>query len=58
MDIFNTLIKQYYKAGLYTIDDLPLFIQCGWITADDYKTLTGDDYVVPTTQATTTSTTN
>ncbi|GAA3608298.1 XkdX family protein [Secundilactobacillus similis] len=28
------------------------------ITADDYKMITGEDYVAPTTQATTTSTTN
>ena len=58
MDIFNELIKQYYKAGLYTIDDLPLFVQVGYISKDDYKQLTGKDYVAPTIQATTTSTTN
>ncbi|WP_369957317.1 XkdX family protein [Levilactobacillus brevis] len=28
------------------------------ITADDYKAITGDDYVAPTAKATTTSTTN
>lgn len=28
------------------------------ITADDYKAITGEAYVAPTTQATTTSTTN
>jgi len=28
------------------------------ITAEDYKAITGDDYVAPTTQATTRSTTN
>lgn len=28
------------------------------ITAEDYKDITGDDYVAPTTKATTTSTTN
>lgn len=48
MDIFNTLIKQYYKAGLYTIDDLPLFVQVGYISTDDYKQLTGKDYTTTT----------
>lgn len=28
------------------------------ITADDYKTITGEEYVAPVTQATTTSATN
>ncbi|TBX37639.1 XkdX family protein [Lactiplantibacillus paraplantarum] len=30
----------------------------GSITADDYKTITDEDYVAPATQATTTSATN
>lgn len=48
MNIFNSLVKQYYQAGIYQKKNLPVFIQCGWITTDDYKSLTGEDYVVPT----------
>ncbi|WAE46366.1 XkdX family protein (plasmid) [Levilactobacillus brevis] len=50
--------KTIDKATLATVVGLP-----DGITADDYKAITGDDYVAPTTQApttqaTTTSTTN
>ena len=34
------------------------YVKPDGITADDYKVITGDDYVAPKTQATTTSTTN
>lgn len=45
--------KTITKEKLATVVGLP-----DGITADDYKVITGDDYVAPTTQATTTSTTN
>jgi len=45
--------KTISKEKLATIVGLP-----AGITADDYKAITGDDYVAPTTEATTTSTTN
>lgn len=38
------LVFQFYKQGLYTIDDLPLFVQVNFISAEDYKELTGKDY--------------
>lgn len=40
----GTYVKQYYKMGLYSNDDLKVFVQTAWITADDFKTLTGTDY--------------
>ena len=43
--------KTITKEQLATVVGLP-----DGITADDYKNITGDDYVAPTTQATTTST--
>ncbi|GAX04697.1 hypothetical protein IWT140_02359 [Secundilactobacillus pentosiphilus] len=45
--------KTITKETLATIVGLP-----DGITADDYKAITGEAYVAPTTQATTTSTTN
>ncbi|MGY0229492.1 XkdX family protein [Levilactobacillus brevis] len=45
--------KTISKETLATVVGLP-----DGITADDYKTITGDDYVAPATEATTTSTTN
>lgn len=39
------LVKQYYHLGLYKDEDLNLFVSVNWITAADYKELTGKDYV-------------
>lgn len=38
------LVMQYFRQGIFTIDDLPLFIQAEFISAADYKELTGQDY--------------
>ena len=40
----RNLVMQFYKQGLYTIDDLPLFIKAEFISPDDYKELTGKEY--------------
>jgi hypothetical protein len=37
-------VKQYYKQGLYTNDDLKVFVQAAYITTTDFKNLTGTDY--------------
>lgn len=39
------VVKMLYKNGYYRDDDLPLFIEVGWLTADDYQELTGHEYV-------------
>jgi uncharacterized XkdX family phage protein len=38
-------IKKYYDEGIYTKDDVKVFVAQGYITADQYKQITGDDYV-------------
>ncbi|GAK47694.1 phage protein [Secundilactobacillus oryzae JCM 18671] len=38
--------------------DIKPYVSLRVITADDYKAITGEAYVAPTTQVTTTSTTN
>ena len=40
-------VLDYYKQGYYNADDLQLFVQVNWITADQYKQATGEDYVAP-----------
>ncbi|WP_082920229.1 XkdX family protein [Loigolactobacillus backii] len=40
------LVKQYYQLGLYTTDNLKVFVQAAYITAADFKSLTGNDYSV------------
>lgn len=37
-------IKMYYDMGLYTNDDVKTFVPLH-ITADEYKAITGEDYV-------------
>lgn len=41
----HDLVIQFYKEGLYTTDDMKLFVEVQWISADEYKQLTGTDYV-------------
>lgn len=48
MDFFTNMVIQYYKQGVYDDNDLPDFINCGWLTSDQYKELTGKDYVAST----------
>jgi hypothetical protein len=40
-------IKKYFDANMtgYTAEGIKTFVSIGWITADDYKEITGDDYV-------------
>lgn len=38
------LVKQYFALGLYTVDNLKVFVQAAYITIVDFKQLTGQDY--------------
>jgi hypothetical protein len=38
-------VKQYYEMGLWN-KSMVLNAVGRWITADEYKTITGDDYTV------------
>lgn len=39
------LVKSYFKLGLYNVANLKTFVQAAFITTDDFKELTGTDYV-------------
>lgn len=41
------LVIQFYKQGFYNADDMKLFVQVQWITAEQYKETTDIDYVAP-----------
>jgi len=47
-------VKQMYNWGC----DIKQYVVLNSITADEYKAITGESYVAPTTQATTTNTAN
>lgn len=39
------LVIKFYKQGIYKNENLPLFVRVGWLSEEDYKDLTGIDYV-------------
>lgn len=43
-------VIQFFNMGFYTAEDMKLFVQVQWITADQYKETTGVDYVAPVAQ--------
>lgn len=38
------LVIKFYKLGIYTDKNLPVFVRVQWISKSDYKDLTGKDY--------------
>lgn len=39
-------IKRYYDKGLYTIDQVKVFVQVGKITEEEFRMITGEDYII------------
>lgn len=37
-------IIEYYQMGLYTIQDMEGFVQVGWLSKEEFKQTTGQDY--------------
>ncbi len=37
-------VKKYYDAGLWHTDQLEMAVEKGWITKEEYKEITGEDY--------------
>lgn len=46
MNMYNS-IKKYFDKGYYTTEQMKVFVQAKWITEEDYKTITGVDYIAP-----------
>jgi uncharacterized XkdX family phage protein len=42
--MWKSWIQQYYEKGYYTVNQMKVFVTAGWITAEDYKTITDEDY--------------
>jgi uncharacterized XkdX family phage protein len=43
--MWKTWITTYYQKGYYTNDQMKVFVTAGWITSEDYKMITDEDYV-------------
>lgn len=39
------LIKEYFGYDLYTKDQVKVFVEVRWITSEQYKEITGDEYL-------------
>ena len=39
------LVKKYYDRGLWSKDRVYKAVECKWVTADEYKEITGEEYV-------------
>lgn len=38
-------VKRYYDKGLYTKDQVKVFVKGGKISQEEYKEITGEEYV-------------
>lgn len=52
------LVLNYYKMGLYNIEDMEGFVKAGYITPEQFKEATGQDYQSSSATATDDGTSN
>lgn len=45
---WKSFIKDYYDQKIYNDQDVAGFVKNGQITADEYRDITGKEYVAPT----------
>ena len=38
------IVKRFYYSGIYTSDNVRMFVMSGKLTAEEYKEITGLDY--------------
>lgn len=39
------VVKRYYDKGFYSKEDVKKFVRAGKITPEEYKEITGEEYV-------------
>jgi len=39
------VVKRYYDMGIYSKENVKVFVVAGKITAEDYQLITGDEYI-------------
>lgn len=39
------VVKRYYDVQIYSADDVGIFVKSGRLTAEEYKEITGLDYI-------------
>lgn len=41
-----TIVKRYFDKGIYTAENVRTFVRAGRLTEEQYKEITGEDYIV------------
>lgn len=39
-----TIVKRYYDKGIYTAEDVAVFVRTGRLTPEQYQEITGEEY--------------
>lgn len=39
------IVKRYFDLGIYSAANVGMFVKASKITTDEYKTITGTDYI-------------
>lgn len=39
------ILKQYYDMGIYDNENMVVFVNCGWISSQEYEEITGSIYI-------------
>lgn len=43
-DIMFNMFRDYFKLGLFTVDDCRKAVKCGYFGSEQFKEITGVDY--------------
>lgn len=39
------VVKRYYDLGIYSKENVKVFVVAGKLTAEEYQSITGDEYI-------------
>lgn len=39
------IVKRYFEKGIYSVDDVKKFVRCAKITEEEFKEITGEEYI-------------
>lgn len=44
--MYKEIVKGYYDKGIYSDENVAVFVKAGALTSEEYKNITGKDYTV------------
>ncbi|OHW62892.1 hypothetical protein EUAN_06760 [Andreesenia angusta] len=45
MNVWFGIAKRYYDMGLYTVENVKMFVKAGYISIEEFEQITGEKYV-------------